>query len=269
MSVAEKLKAIADKIRARTYSEELLTLDDMANGIDAVYNDGVSEGHANGYVQGLDEGKKDAYDEFWDIFQENGNRVDYYRAFGGVGFNDETYKPKYDMYPKLDASGMFCKSRMSDIYWNGEKEINIDFSQVTTFTQLCASSVFERFKTVDTRAASAIAQIFQNATNLVTIEKLILKSDGSQTFSLAFNWCSKLANITIEGTIGKSADFQHSPLTEASIRSVIGALSRTATGQTLTLKKDAKEVAFTESAWAELIAPVSNQYNGNWTITLI
>ena len=269
MSVAEKLKAIADKIRARTYSEERLTLDDMANGIDAVYNDGVSEGYANGYVQGLDEGKKDAYDEFWDIFQQNGNRIDYYRAFGGVGFNDETYKPKYDMYPKWDVSGMFCKSRMSNIYWNGERELIIDFSQATNFTQTFSNAAFPTLKTIDGRKATALTQICQSATELVEIEKLIIKDDGSQEFKLSFDYCSKLEKITFEGVIGKNINFQWSPLTEASIRSVIGALSRTATGQTLTLKKDAKEAAFTESDWAALIAEVSNQYNGTWTISLL
>ena len=289
MSVADKLKAIADKFRVYKSDQSPLTLDDMAKEVDNVYSVGYREGYhfgeedaydhgfdigysygkTDGMDEGIEQGKKDAYDEFWDLYQENGNRIDYYRAFGGVGFNDEIYKPKYDIYPKWDASGMYCKSRMSDIYWNGEREIEVDFSQVTNFTQTFSSSAFPTLKIIDGRKATALTQICQSNTEIVTIQKLIIKDDGSQEFKLSFDSCSKLKNITFEGVIGKNINFQWSPLTEASIRSVIGALSRTATGQTLTLKKSAKEAAFTESAWAELIAPVSNQYNGTWTISLL
>lgn len=289
MSVAEKLKAIADKFRSYKADKSPLTLDDMANEVDGVYSVGYAEGYdfgeelgydhgfdigytygkTDGMDEGIEQGKKDAYDEFWDIFQDNGNRTDYYRAFGGIGWDDNTYQPKYDIAPQVtwDCSGLFLKSKITDIYKNDT--INIDFSKCGTFTQPFSESSITHIKILDTRSAKACTQILQTARNLVTIEKLILKDDGSQVFNLAFNLCGNLANLTIEGTIGQSIDLQWSPLTEASIRSVIGALSRTATGQTLTLKKSAKEAAFTESAWAELIAPVSNQYNGTWTISLL
>ena len=42
-------------------------------------------------------GKKIAYDEFWDSYQQNGNRLDYGRAFSGAGWNNTTFKPKYDI----------------------------------------------------------------------------------------------------------------------------------------------------------------------------
>ena len=37
------------------------------------------------------------YDAFWDTFQRNGERKDYRYGFSGIGWNDENFKPKYDI----------------------------------------------------------------------------------------------------------------------------------------------------------------------------
>ena len=50
-----------------------------------------------GVADGVADGRQAEYDEFWDAFQQNGNRTDYHFGFAGKGWRDETFKPKYDI----------------------------------------------------------------------------------------------------------------------------------------------------------------------------
>ena len=213
---------------------------------------------------------KSEYDRFWDRVQQNGAKQNYGMAFSMSIFPRPAFDPKYDMNV-TNAQYMFS-------YWSNylyseygfeldlrNCGVNIDFSQSTSFQstfqtnyQLVAVGLF------DTRSAKSLANTFYYSTNLHTIEKLIVKDDGSQTFSNTFTNCAELKNITVEGTVGTSISFQWSPLTGDSIRSVVNALSTTATGQTATFRKTAKEAAFTADEWAALIATKSN-----WTFSLV
>ena len=116
---------------------------------------------------------------------------------------------------------------------------------------------------IDTTSTTTIVDTFSYAYNLRTIDLLKLKSNGSQTIG-GFTSCNSLKNITIEGTIGENANFKDSPLSKESIENIIECLSATATGKTLTLKKTAKEAAFTAEEWATLTATKTN-----WTISLV
>ena len=99
MSVAEKMTAIADKIRGLLGIEELLTLDDMPDKIGEVdeqaWSDGFEHGYNDGETYGREEGKQAEYDRFWDSYQNNGNRSDYQYAF--AGWKDAVFKPKYNI----------------------------------------------------------------------------------------------------------------------------------------------------------------------------
>ena len=88
--------------------------------------------------------------------------------------------------------------------------------------------------------------------------------DETNTFLNTFNNCISLQNIIVDGIIGASIGFPHSPLTRESITNVIEHLSETATGKTVTFKKSAKEAAFTDDEWAELTAT-----KPNWTFSLL
>ena len=101
-TVNEKLTAIADAIREEIYYGGKLTLDDMATHIPTV----AALGYDRGYAEGYTEGRKAQYDEFWDSFQDNGNRTNMRNLFSGQGWNDKTFKPKYSMNP-TDANSMF------------------------------------------------------------------------------------------------------------------------------------------------------------------
>jgi hypothetical protein len=101
---------------------------------------------------------------------------------------------------------------------------------------------------------------FRSATKLETIEKIILKEDGTQTFANAFTNAKALKNITFEGVIGQNIDFKDCTLlTHESLMSIINALQRydgdgnthTVTlGQSNISKLSEQEIAFvTQKGW--------------------
>jgi len=183
----------------------------------------------------FDAGKKSEYDTFWDSYQENGNKISYRLAFFGSGWNDTTFRPKYPM--KMYKG----QQQMQAFYYFRGTHIDVD---------------------IDFRAVGN-AQVFQSASLLKTISKLIVTDEVTYT-----NWfagCTALEDITIEGTIGNDISFSDCALlTKGSIESIIDALSGTVTGKTLTVNAAAKQAAFTDSEWAALIGT-----KPNWTISLV
>ena len=183
----------------------------------------------------FDAGKKSEYDTFWDSYQENGNKISYRLAFFGSGWNDTTFRPKYPM--KMYKG----QQQMQAFYYFRGTHIDVD---------------------IDFRAVGN-AQVFQSASLLKTISKLIVTDEVTYT-----NWfagCTALEDITIEGTIGNDISFSDCALlTKGSIESIIDALSGTVTGKTLPVNAAAKQAAFTDSEWAVLIGT-----KPNWTISLV
>lgn len=235
-TVNEKMTAIADAIRDKTGGTEVLTLDDMAENIPNVY----------------EAGRQSQYDEFWNAFQDDGARTDYRNAF--FMWDEDTYNPKYVVKPTT-AEKMFYNSPIQDIYKNGI--VTIDFSNCAVLTdcfRFCSvkSLGIINLKRLTSTASSAV---FAYCPNLHTIEKLILKEDGSITFASWFTSVTKLENITIEGKIGKAISFQWaSLLTYDSLISIKNALldvSETGTTRTITLHANAK-AKLTESDIAEI-----------------
>lgn len=263
----------------------------------------IAENQQRVYDKGIEQGKENRDVEFWKVFQHNGNRTDYAYAFQS-GWNTTTFKPKYDMNV-TNCNNMFGGNATSGCNLDLRKSaigITINFSGCTSFNN-CFSYTYANsvvaIGTIDTRKASSLSNMFNCASALHTVEKLILKNDGSQTYMDMYG-ADKLANITIEGVIGNNISFQTSPLSKESIMGkaltseeyeklsdnaktynvrtidgvryyggIITALKADATGKTLTLRKSAKVAAFTEDEWITLITPKSNQYDGNWTISLL
>lgn len=201
-------------------------------------------------------GKKSEYDGFWDVYQENGKRTNYNNAFSGVGWTSATYKPKYPIKP-TNAATMYSNSRI-DVH------IDIDTSQCTTLQQLIQSSTIPSLGVIDARStteSSALARTFQSG-NLISVEKLILKDDGSQTFSNTFYGCSMLTHLVIEGTIGQNGlDLSRSiKLPHDNLMSIINSLQNKTSGTwTVTLGStnlakltDAEKAIATQKGWTLL-----------------
>ena len=214
-----------------------------------------------------DKGKQDEYDAFWDEYQQNGARTNYQHAFSGHGWTEKTFKPKYDMMPSR-GDGMFrLNTTMTGDFVELLKtlDVTLDFSKCTNFNDAFSYCYFDRIGIIDTTSASNLGTTFAYS-RIRTIDKLVLKSDGSQKYSNPFASQEHLENLTIEGTIGQNGfNVQYSTkLSKASITSIINALSTTTSGLTVTLSQTAVNNAFTTDEWNALIATKSN-----WTISLV
>ncbi len=246
---------------------------------------GYGEGKADGKSEGIAEGKQAEYDRFWDLYQDNGARTTYEYAFANWYWDKRTFTPKYDMRPTT-ASNMFRgfgrtgtgagdSTNIDLVEHLKTLGVTLDFSQCATFTTCFMYAVIKRVGVIDTRAASGINQLLASA-DIEQIDELILRDDGSQTFSNVFTGTSTIKEIRITGVIGKNGfNVQWSTeLSHDSIVSIINALSTTTSGLSVTLSKTAVNKAFEQlegandgassAEWQDLIATRSN-----WTISLI
>lgn len=274
MSLADKLAEVAENVpkvyaagenhgivlgREEASAEYDASLDEVNDSLESV-------------LYGTSEGGKSYYDMFWDVFQDNGKRTDYNMAFASRSWNVDTFKPKYDLTISSGCNRMFYQFNYDARYPLVDlvellEELGVKMifgGSVGTFYGFLDSARISRVGVIDVSRLNNQSQSYGmfNNYNLVTIDKLIVCEEN--TLVNSFLNATRLKNIVIEGKLGNSINLQYSPLTKESITSVINALSSTASGQTCTFKKSAKEAAFTEDEWGALIDTKSN-----WTISLV
>lgn len=217
-------------------------IDTYAPQVAAVYGAGYAAGKAQG--DGF-------YDTFWDTYQQNGERTAYAYAFAGGGWTDECFKPKYDIAPKGGCSYMFNTTSITDIKNIG---VDIDFSGCTDVTYLLSNSALRTVGVLDMTGATTLGYIMYNARSLESIDKFILKADGSNTFNnlLSFGYCYALTHCPFEGVIGQGDFDMHwsTSLDKESLTSIINCLSPDTQGLTVTLSKTAVNTAFETGAGA-------------------
>jgi hypothetical protein len=225
MALTERLTAIGNAIREKNGTTELIPLTDMPQAILDISGGG---GYDEGYVAGELAGRENQQSDFWDAFQYNGDRVDYQFSFGGAGWTDETFKPKYNIQP-IYAMRMFNTSKITNLKSILENlGITLNFSKMTSGIELFGNSTITHIGVIDLTSMNNINQVFYQAKSLQSIEKVILKSDGSQAFnsSTTFGGCSALTHIIIEGTIGQNNfDIHWSDLDRESLLSILNALA--------------------------------------------
>lgn len=251
------IAAIAERIRANTGGTSTYKTAEMAGGVDEVYTAGYTakdgeiaeqtdrlnnrmqgdtsetmrdEVYNEGKADGITEGRKAEYDAFWDTYQQNGNRTDYNSAFGGVGWTNDTFKPKYDITPS-DAYMIFRMSKLSGdlVEILAENGVSIYWNKVLSALFAFSHSNFTRIGTIDlsnltNNGNSAGANyLVQYSTKLKTIDRIILPSIGVK-FGAAFDGCTALENLVLEGTLRDNFDVKSCPLTHDSLMSIINAL---------------------------------------------
>lgn len=218
-------------------------------------------------------GQKSEHDRFWDAYQENGKRTTYTAAFSGIGWTAETFKPKYDIVPEnaTQMFGRYCLKNVDLVEHLNNINKKLDFSECKYFVETFFYTNIVRVGIVDTRKCANLSTILAySADYLKTVDELILKDDGSQTFSnSSFIQSTGLTNIKVTGVIGKTVNFQWSTkLTAKSIVSIVEALSSTTSGLTLTLSQAAVNNAdWTTTDYANFEALEATKTN--WTITLV
>ena len=214
-------------------------------------------------------------DGFWDAFM---NMKSFSYAF--YNWDTDVFKPNKELMFKGDCSRAFY-------YFNSDKTETVDmiehlkkcgaslnFSNTTgSLTFIFGSSKISALPTLDFSKATKLESCFNNAP-IETIEKIILKADGSQTFTNLTFQCRAsatspftLRNIAFEGVIGNDIWFDVCPnLTAESYHSIMTHLSTTATGVTITFTayetvKATYDAKYGEGAWDILAASKTN-----WTI---
>ena len=241
-------KAIADAIREYADMEisdsSTMRPEDMPNAIQLVKNNGYKigfgDGGNEGFNVGYDEGRYIGKDTIWESLQNNGNRVYYNYAFID-NWTKESFTPKYHIRP-TNAYRMFWNCQIEDdlVEILEAHGVELDFSQTGNENNyIFASAKFTRVGVINTTSMNGLNQTFMNTQKLITIDKLILKDDGSQTFTATFTGAWALENIVIEGKIGNNFTINNSPkLTHDSLMSIINALydySGTSTTKTLSI----------------------------------
>lgn len=250
--------------------------------IPKVYEAGYEKGKAEGgdtteaYKQGVADGKQAEYDAFWDSYQDNGNRTDYSHAFGGLGWNNDTFKPKYSIAP-TNAYMIFrqCDCDFGDfegdlVSYLGSLGVSLDFSNAinTGYLFALASKITHigEINAKGTGSNTVFDCCFQNCYALKTIDKLTFNQGKTAEFGTAsFLNCTALENVIMEGVIANNGlNLQHSTkLSKASLENIIGCLSKDASGKTVTFSKTAVDNAFTEAEWDKIL-----EENSNWTFSL-
>lgn len=287
----EHYKGIANTIRDFIGIDNKWKPEELSNavfeGLGMAYDYGSVDGYDWGYEMGLEEGKyqsqeeienikTQAYNDFWNLFQEDGNRVNYNCAFMPLNFNSDNFKPKYSFKPTT-AQDMFnnCPSLrdnkatkefltgkqvvMKDI----EEELGIvfDFSNCANFVRAFSGCLFSELNVIDMRKVSAKGNTslafyggYLNAGEirdtfaLKKIEKIIV-NETTPIDNGTFNYQINLTHIRFEGVIGTDLAFRHSPLDKDSIENIISHLSDNTTGLTLTLNFDAVDKAYNPEGW--------------------
>lgn len=171
-----------------------------------------------------EKGKTAGKQAFSDAYQDFGDRNNYYSAYSGIGWNGETFDPKYPITcadPNIsnpanstNAARIFYGSRITEI------------KVPVTVTGIPMDSTFTR------------------CSQLRYVEKLVI--NGVTKFTTVFNGCTELEHMDFSGScIDISFTMKDCvSLNKGSIESLVAALDSGASGKTLTLSKTAVEHAF-------------------------
>lgn len=185
-----------------------------------------------GKTEGIEQGKQAEYDMMWDHLQDYGKRLHYANAFAYAGWDDTNYNPKHPINPsnKNGLNSMF--------FWN----------QKITDTK------------VDIKAFGNCNSAFANCIKLVRIHKLIF--DGITSADNMFQNATALVELNCEGVIELSLNFQWSPLSPASMKSVISCLANCSG----TDKAYTNSIIFNDDCWAALEADSAAPDGGSWKL---
>ena len=213
------------------------------------------------------------WNRFWDVYQNYGERTNYFMAFygynNGCAWNDYTFIPKYDITMTGSAEQAFRGAAITDLKSILERQgIALNTSQVTNANmmfQSCANLTHVPEIDVSNCSDSDGETIFSSAGRLHTVDKLIVRDDGTLRMNQDFYACYALQNIRFGGVIGRDISFAYSPLSIDSMKDVITHLADYSvqnTGvYTLTLKDECKTALEAEGAtspngnlWTEYVS---------------
>ncbi len=192
MALIDKLTAIGNKIRERLGGTELIPISNMPNEIDVIYK----------------RGKQAEYDEFWDSFQENGNRTVYRNSFG-CGWSAENFNPKYSMRP-TNANQMFFNnvgeiiSIPDFVEFCNHRGIELDFSNCMSAQYGIGTLHSRHFGVLNFSNCTNMQDIFYSHSwgnnAVITIDEFIC-SEITTFRADTFQSATQLTNLTMSGVV--------------------------------------------------------------------
>ena len=206
MNISEKIEIVADEVYAKAKEDELTEFNGTAMPFPDRMTDPTNIGESFEVItdEVYAKGRDDQWNENWDTYQENGTKTYYYNAFYGSRWNDASFKPKYNIIP-TNARAMLHSSKITDLIGILDKQnVVLDLSKATDIRWLAQYSTIKAFGVIDTTSSNLDGGIIIGENYyLTTIEKLILRDDGSQS-NINLSWTTKLNDITIEGVAGSN-----------------------------------------------------------------
>lgn len=176
-------------------------------------------------------GRTKEWSDFWDDFQQKGNRVNYSYAFWQSGWSDVSFRPKHDI-KTTNGEFMFSQSTITDMKGILEEcNVKLDTSMTARMQNAFNNCIklkrlpeisFES-ATMDTRIQNA----FAGDTQLEYIDKVIYPSNVYLATTNTFSNCRSLTHLRIAGpngakeVIGKDFNVSWSPLDVESVKDVI------------------------------------------------
>ena len=155
-------------------------------------------------------GMQTEYDRFWDSCQNNGTRQEYTYAFSGYGWTDITFKPKYDIRPKI-ANGLFQTAKITDLVAALERAgVVLDTSNANSSASIFRSAYLTRVPFFVAPTSSTGTYMFNNATALHTIEGI--KCSETTVYTSWFTNCTSLTHCIFSGIIANDINLQWSKL---------------------------------------------------------
>lgn len=258
---------VFNKFTIAVINPEFITFERFVKGrkvLEEVFN--------NGQLAGEEIGANEEWNVLWDDIQDFGNRVLYNNGFQNT-WSDATFRPKYDMRP-TSAGYMFAGTRIADLKGCLEKGgvdgkgVTLDLSNATSVDRIFSDAPYITYiPVISTVSAPHLQNFVYNCKNLISIDELILKDDGSQTFNEnSFKNCNELTEIRISGTIGSTINLQWlKKLSAESYKSIVEHLSMSATA-TITVPSVAPSVydaKYGSGAW--LAATENSPLVAGWT----
>lgn len=226
----EKFKEIADKIREKTGTTDLIKPSEFASKIDDVFAAGAASAppiEGDRYDEGYADGRDELIDKFWTSYQNNGSRTSYYYAFNYM--RPDMFYPKYDIKGTSTTMGQMFRgfNNTAGVNWNENFDlaqrlqdcgVKLDFSAATSCQLPFVMCRMTHIPEVDLTNCGNADRFFYQVGGLERIDKVIggEKTSFYGTYGTSFYKLPNLTYIRFGGVIGavSKIDLSGSPLLE-------------------------------------------------------
>ena len=189
--------------------------------------------------KGKTDQKQTDYDAFWDMYQNYGDNTEYSYHFVGTRFQPDMFYPKYDIKPKGMAYIFEFFNRDGETLIDLDERlkkcgVTLDTSNCTGVTWAFYFTGLDNIPPLDLQKCTSLHQLFAKS-KTITIQKIILNSNGSTSHTNSFDECTNLTHIRFEGAIGNTINFGDCPLDAFSILGDLATEEQIAEGKNLYL----------------------------------